>query len=276
MAETEIKVLLCVCGIAERAQKRGNTTRGISTAHATWKKHILDCNPNINFTTICSFDPSRYSSKYNNKRITEIDHIPSYKKTKTDTQNKYLAGDRWNLEKIIDYDLRDTIEEYQKKIRSGFEISQINAAYRLIDINKRVPFDKFDCVLYLRPDAYFYNDLIIDDNCRKKMYIIAHDEIQNHKDNNVYFCTYGDWDYGWIGRSDVIKDWSNYFIQYPNVCRNNTKIKHIKDSDKKLVGTSDRRIKNENTIKIENYLYNFKYIHKIHYLPDTTSLNKCF
>jgi len=275
MVEMAIKVLLCICGIAERAQKGKDETRGISSAHITWKKHILDCNPDIHFTTVCSFDPSRYSRKYNNDRSAEIDKTPSYEKTKKDTLNKYLSGDRWNLKKIIDYDLNNTIDKYNNSIKSGFEISQINAAYRLIDINKTLSFDQFDYVLYLRPDVYFINDFIIDEDCRKKMYIIANNEIQNDKDENLYFCTYDDWDYSWFGRSDIIKDWSNHFILYPNICKNNIVVKHIKNRDKKLVGTTDRKIKNENAIKIENYLYSFKYIHKISYLPNTASLNKC-
>lgn len=269
MAETETSVLLCLCGIAIRRPKEQYYEYGFHTNYFNWKEKLIDKNPNTKFTTVCSFDPTNFSSKYHKDDWKENENITSFEQTKKMVY-EIFADEYWGFHSIRELDL--------SKLRlnnisgMGFECSQIYPAIRMKDLHDKViSFDDYDYVIFLRPDSYFREDVILKENT---MYLVGdHVELPITKDTRaggVYFCTLNDWDYSWIGPTKIIKEWITHFSNMHYLDEEEVeKIAStvVSEEDKKFVRNrfDIHDTLQENVNYVENYLYNFRYIKEMQY-----------
>ena len=265
----EASALLCLCGLAIRRPLEHLKEYGFHTNYLNWKEKLIDSNPNIKFTTVCSFEPSNFSLKYNDKDWLENENITSFDEIKK--RARYIfRGKSWGFHSVNELDLSNLKHQIfnhtLQKIR--FEIGQIFPAIRMKHINERiVSFDNYDYVIFLRPDCYFTENVLLKEN---SMSIVGNRPNPGTPAAGIYFCTLQDWDYCWFGSSKIMEEWITHFSNLNYIkAKKIQKIanKTIDEKNKKFVVNRFEEIDKwiEHIYFLENYLYNFKYINQMQY-----------
>ena len=280
MVRMEASALLCLCGLAARRPFEHSKEYGFYTNYLNWKEKLIDSNPNIKFTTVCSFDPTNISKKYFKNKWKERDNITSFDELKKMVP-KIFADECWGFHSLNELDLsqfNNNEEWFSNNIsKMRVECSQIMPSIRMKNIHEKIiSFDDYDYVIFLRPDSYFIDDIILKENSMSLMGGFIGKITENTPPGGLYFCTISDWDYCWIGSSKIMKEWVIHFANLHY--QDSTEIaklanKVVPETNKKFVGN---RIKSPNPffadevvlkeIKyVENYLYNFLYIDRMKY-----------
>lgn len=266
----ETNALLCLCGLAVRRPYEHVEEYGFHTNYLNWKEKLIDSNPNIKFTTVCLFEPSNFSWKYNGKDWFENENITSFDQIKKWARDIFKKEECWGFHSINELDLSNRQHQIfnliLQKIR--FEIGQIYPAIRMKHINERiVPFNNYDYVIFLRPDSYFTENVLLKEN---SMSIVGDKVNPGTPPGSIYFCTLQDWDYCWFGSSKIMEEWITHFSNLNYIkAKKIQKIanKTIDEKNKKFVVNRFEAMDEwiEYVHFLENYLYNFKYINQMQY-----------
>lgn len=275
MVRMATSALLCLCGLAARRPFEDREEYGFYTNSLNWKEKLIDKNPDIKFTTVCSFEPTNISKKYFKDKWRERDHITPFNKLKKMVP-EIFADKCWGFHSLNELDLSEFNNNRKwfssNIVKMKVECSQIMPSIRMKHIHDEiVSFDDYDYIIFLRPDAYFIDDVILKENSMSIMGgLVAYPLTKNTRAAGLYFCTLADWDYCWMGSSRIMKDWikhfSNlYYLSSKEIAKLANKI--VSEEDKKFIVSrlEDYHCSLEDIKYIENYLYNFSFIDRMEY-----------
>jgi hypothetical protein len=172
-----------------------------------WQKNIIEANPHITFETIVhtTSDPATLADKYTDEIRRHVDEIELRNHLKS-----------FNIKKYINKNL-----DYEKKWDHWSQPWYL--PLRLLESSFYIT-DEYDYVMYLRPTVLINNPIDIENT--KGICILESRDIGGGAFHHR------DYDFGWWGKTEIVKSWHDVWIMSPHV---DIKNYHIEEKEYKIL-----------------------------------------